>query len=767
MVSLPTHLRATAPLQVAQSMVEVALTLASLGYWVFLLKPDGKTPLIGKGQGGSGFHDATTDEAQIRRWWTQYPNANVGIATGLSGLVVPDLDVKLNENTGQRQDGPGEYAKLTAGLDLPEPVVVTTASGGFHHYYRGHVGSTAGIKDGVDVRSDGGYVVAPGSVVKGERYKGTLPRVEDLPEAPEALRALLVRKKPRATTTHGAVATSSGGLDGLREEARTMGEGSGRNDHLTKACGYLARVHRVESAYLAQALEFNALFAAPLGEDEATKTAESIWAKEQAKPTELPLDDSPLTEWVAEQLADKVCWSRGLGWMIFNGKTWAESSDVAVTELVRRTLGEAYKHEIDVCGDVNRLRRLAGLLSAGKIRSVAGLLRGVVEVNAAGFDCHPELLNVGNGVVNLRTGELLPHDRSLRLTKITEVNYRVGAKSADWNTLLTALPPEVADWMKVRFGQAVTGFIPPDDVLPILVGGGGNGKSSLVAAVEAALGSHARKVPERLLMARPSDHPTELTELLGVRVALAEETPESHGLNLKRLKDLLGTPTLTARKIAKDNITWAATHTLFLTTNHPPRVTTAERAVWRRLLLVRFPFTYKKHPVGPDELPVDEGLRDRLRLQTEHLEAVLAWVVEGAREWFNSTHTEVPEKVVKDTAEWQGESDVVGQFIEETLVFSTDHRILTADMLAAYQNWCEENGVEPLDQVTFASRMKVHQSFKDHKVEPPTKPTKSPKNVSHPDGRTEAVLKGAVKRVWTGVRFRGSEDDKDPGLPGV
>ncbi|MCO4276716.1 bifunctional DNA primase/polymerase [Pseudarthrobacter sp. HLT3-5] len=260
---------------VTRTLGGVALALAALGYWVFPLWPNGKTPLLSKKNGAEGYKDATTDPGQIRRWWNDYPNANVGIAAGLSGLLCPDLDVKNGE------DGPGEYAKLVAGLDLPDPVVVTTASGGFHYYYRGHAGSTAGIRPGVDVRSDGGYVVAPGSVVNGKRYEGDLPRVEDLPEAPEALRVLLIREKG-----HGVTGSVIGRASVGEILTKPPTEGS-RNQELAKLCGHYApRFDSDEKDfYLATINTLVKDWGLPV--EEVEKTAESIWHRERVNRAEV------------------------------------------------------------------------------------------------------------------------------------------------------------------------------------------------------------------------------------------------------------------------------------------------------------------------------------------------------------------------------------------------------------------------------------------------------------------------------------------------
>ena len=105
---------------------------------------------------------------------------------------------------------------------------------------------------------------------------------------------------------------------------------------------------------------------------------------------------------------------------------------------------------------------------------------------------------------------------------------------------------------------------------------------------------------------------------------------------MKRIKDTVGQPTITARKIAKDTITWETTHALFLATNHKPRVNETDHGTWRRLALIRFPFVFDSKD-GIGHLPGDPGLHDRMRRGDQgRAEAVLAWCVAGAMRWFQA-----------------------------------------------------------------------------------------------------------------------------------
>jgi len=131
---------------------EIALSYARRGWYVFPIKAAQKMPPLVRWS-----IEATTDEATIRRWWTKWPNANVGIACGPSGLCVIDLDQKKGK------DGQAELDKLEAIHGrLPNTLSVRTPTGGWHLYFRGSTGSPPFVT-GIDIKSVGGLVVAPGS----------------------------------------------------------------------------------------------------------------------------------------------------------------------------------------------------------------------------------------------------------------------------------------------------------------------------------------------------------------------------------------------------------------------------------------------------------------------------------------------------------------------------------------------------------------------------------------------------------------------------
>lgn len=151
-----------------ESLKEWALYYAERGLAVFPLEARGKRPVT-----KSGFKAATMDREQINEWWSHYPDSNIGIATGRpsGGIVVIDLD------EDEEKDKHGyEILKgwQQAHGELPETWTSITGRGGYHFFFKdsAHNQCKGGLYDGVDIRGDGGYIVAPPSIhPNGRRYE--------------------------------------------------------------------------------------------------------------------------------------------------------------------------------------------------------------------------------------------------------------------------------------------------------------------------------------------------------------------------------------------------------------------------------------------------------------------------------------------------------------------------------------------------------------------------------------------------------------------
>lgn len=483
-------------------------------------------------------------------------------------------------------------------------------------------------------------------------------------------------------------------------------------------------------------------------------------------------------------LADTVCsdeldgqytWSQGLGWMQWTGKLWQPATDAAVTEAVRQWALDRFSKVLDSQrADPNKdlksqMDGWRGALARAKITNLVALSRGILESHPDDFDADPDLLNCPNGVVDLRTGLMSPHDPDLRMTKITGAEYVKGAAHPDWDKALQALPAEILDWYQLRKGQAITGHMTSDDLVIIQHGGGSNGKSAVLGATSNAAGTKASgyylQVADRALLGNGNDnHPTELMDFMGARYAVLEETPEARRLDTNRMKKVAGTEQITARRIAKDPVTFNATHSLFLNTNHKPVVDETDHGTWRRLALVTFPYTFRKDAGdvrGPMDRLGDPTLRERCKTDPQVLEAALAWMVEGARRWYAAGRIMplIPERVARDTLAWRAEADPVLSFINNALTFDYKRHVLSSELYQAYNDALTEKGQRPCSDRTFTERFGSHDLCSQNAV--------TKKKIRRSPGlstRQNGAAAPGTYAAWLGLKFKEEGDDPEEDL---
>ena len=451
-------------------------------------------------------------------------------------------------------------------------------------------------------------------------------------------------------------------------------------------------------------------------------------------------------------LENRFCWSSGLGWMKWNGKVWKGVSDTEPVEAIRvwaltQFEGVLADQKRDPARNLqSQITGWRGVLAKARLRALLDLARGIVERYSDEFDSDADLLSAANGTVDLRTGALMPHDPAHSITLLADAEYVPGARHVMWDKALQALPEGSQEWYQDRLGQAATGYKTPDHVMVLSHGSGSNGKSTIVNTLRKTLGGYGVVISDRVLMASPDAHPTELMELRGARYAVLEETPEARQLNVQRLKTVLGTETITARHIRQDSVEFPVTHSLFINTNFRPHVSETDHCSWRRLSLLSFPFTNRsrtKDLVSPTDRMGDP------RLEYAHHDpgvrtAALSWIVEGAVRWYarDRVMLPLPEGVEDDTRLWRSETDLVMGFADDSLVFGPDHVTPTQALLGAFNSWVTDRGHRPWNEKTFGSRFGSHDVMSAHRVT---------------QGRS--YVAGRRTRVWKGVGISHEPDN--------
>ncbi len=421
------------------------------------------------------------------------------------------------------------------------------------------------------------------------------------------------------------------------------------------------------------------------------------------------LTDSRLAERVADDSLRgswRYCKQLG-GWLCYNDGIWTSRPGEEAVEEVRRYLRQMLKDEADAGSDASRLQRLAHVQSRSRIEAVTSLCRGMdgILTDPLAFDEDPWLLCVGNGVVDLRTGQLTEHDPDYLMLRRTGVEYHREARHPDWDKALLAFADEdTCQWAQVVLGTGAIGLPATSDELYFWLGQGANGKTTVIGACRQALGGYAKIVSSSLLGGGTPGHPTIKMELFGLRLAIVEELQEGHLLDEARVKEITGAFEITAYKMRQDPVTFPPSHTLIVSSNHSPRVRGTEFGIWRRLVAVPFPHCYSGDSA-------DTGLREKVRSGRDQQQAVLAWLVEGAVKYWRASQVlpERPSAVAKRTMAWREDADTLLAWVNAHCVFDPAGEIETEEMRSDFNCHLERaGGSYAWSSKTFVERLKSH-----------------------------------------------------------
>jgi putative DNA primase/helicase len=408
----------------------------------------------------------------------------------------------------------------------------------------------------------------------------------------------------------------------------------------------------------------------------------------------------------AERLADRhganlrYCYPWGK-WLGYDSTRWSLDDRGAVVRLAKDTARAVFEEAKEAADDetAKRLGKWASWsLSESKLRSMIALAQSEpgIPVLPEEMDAAKDLLNVLNGTIDLRTGELREHRREDLITKLAPVEYDPEAKAPAWAATLERVLPseEVRRFFKKVCGYALTGDV-SEQMLPVLYGTGANGKSTVLNALLAVLGDYGMQAAPDLLVAKKGSHPTELADLFGMRFVASIEVEDGSRLAESLVKQLTGGDRIKARRMRQDFWEFEPTHKVFMACNHKPQVRGTDNAIWRRIRLV--PFT---ETIPPAEQ--DKHLPEKLR---EERAGILAWAVEGCLEW-RREGLQAPDEVRQATGAYRAEMDVLGAFLRECCRKDPDENTGTQDLYKAYRLWCEEGGERPEGKRKFSSRLK-------------------------------------------------------------
>ena len=393
----------------------------------------------------------------------------------------------------------------------------------------------------------------------------------------------------------------------------------------------------------------------------------------------------------AADLRYVAAWNK---WLIWDGTCWRLDDTLASLSLVRKVCRAA-------AGQCNKSRVASALASAKTVAAVYNLSRSDrrLAATAGQWDTDPWSLNTPDGVVDLRTGDLRPHQSADHMTKIATVTPDPTYPIPMWLAFLrrvTKKDDDLVGFLQRMAGYALTGST-KEHALFFLHGVGANGKSTLLNAIIGILGDyHTTAAIETFTASQNEHHPTDLAGLRGARLVTSVETEEGRRWAESKIKALTGGDKIAARFMRQDFFEFTPTFKLVIAGNHKPGLRSVDEAIRRRFHLVPFDVV-----IPPEQR--DKNLGDRLRAEWP---GILAWMIEGCIDW-QTRGLAPPETVTSATAAYLEAEDAMAAWLDEAGVRDASAWETTKTLFTAWKTWAENAGEHPGTMKRFVQNLEA------------------------------------------------------------
>lgn len=397
-------------------------------------------------------------------------------------------------------------------------------------------------------------------------------------------------------------------------------------------------------------------------------------------------------ERIAYEYGHVIKFVNDIGWFIWDGKRWRIDNKKEIERITAKVLRGLNKSE-----DESEMK-WARMCERRNVRmnSIKDLMP-LVPGERQEFDKHKYLLNVENGIVDLKTGKLQQHDRELGLTKITNISFDENAKCPTWLTFLDQIflgDKALIEYMQRLIGYSLTGDI-SEQIMMFLVGGGSNGKSTFINIIKDIMGDYGKQAKsDTFIKKKESGANNDIARLVGSRFVSAIESEEGEKLADSFVKQITGGEPVLARFLRQEFFEFIPEFKVFFTTNHKPIIGGLDEGIWRRVKLIPFNLNLPAHKR-------DKRLPEKLSLE---MPGILNWAIEGCMKWQQDGLKE-PKVVAEATGKYKDDMDILAPFLDEVCYVDECENesimIEAKELYNVYERWCFNSGERSLGNRSF------------------------------------------------------------------
>ena len=358
-------------------------------------------------------------------------------------------------------------------------------------------------------------------------------------------------------------------------------------------------------------------------------------------------------------------------------------------------------------------------------KAVLSQLKSMCAVDEADFDAEGRYFVVENGVINMdvvaktREIHLLPHDPKRKLTRKSTVVYDPDAQWEQtwWNHYLRSSLPDadVRAYLQRWAGSALLGK-PNSKGLINLIGPQDSGKSIFIDTMLGVMGDYGKMVRAATFLAKKNgDAGYDMHELRGARLVTASEPGRGKYLDDDAVKTVTGSDTMRTREPYGRFVSWKPQCTIFIASNAPMRMDTADGALLNRIKPIVFPKSFKRGSDVPQEERAIPELSEYLSYERT---AIFNWLVAGLMDFLEHGLGDEPQSVVDgrkamaididSSLTWlQEELDAGNILVEPDAETPNSHYLQVQTAYTRYRSWCDETGERyPYGRKNFSSSIK-------------------------------------------------------------
>jgi putative DNA primase/helicase len=663
---------------------ETARILGAMSFRVFPIRPKGKIPAV------KWKEAATNNDKEIEALWEEYPGSNIGIACG-EGLVVIDLD-----------DPECDAAKWLQ-EKLPPTMTVQTGRG-FHYYY--HCEKSKELRNlqlsGVDLRTDGGLVVGPGSIHRnGTQYVivGPEDKPVDLPE--EVFEYLKTATK-----------------NGRTNKAKQTKDGNGkipqgeRHTWLLQEVWKLACTTKLTLEQLMAVTKETLVSRCQDPESIEDYEIEEICRGAIAKRNQFA---APLNQLTEAGLADKfvefygenIVAIDGHDWYEFNAGTGIWDKVFGPQNLVLPVREAVYHAVVSTANDNPDIQEKAGAFykTSGTFRFLDSVTRFVgprINVSESDFMIPDGALPFENGLYEMKTTNFRGFRTEDFVKETIHTKYSPTSDCPRWLDTISYLTR--GDLECIRYLQQVLGFLLSSDTIRgvfYFVGVPNSGKNTLVCTLNDILGNSLASPASKALIhvSRNDDDEQQARRnlaLVGRRFVWIDETNNTDVVDTQKFKSIASTDTrLVARRLRHNAFEFVNKAKVLVMSNHPPRIDPDDDAAWSRVVYVPFLAAIPEHVRRPE-------FRSEVMAEAP---GIIAWCLEGYNDYVKSNGFVVPEIVSNNIRMWQEDSTPLLEFVRTRCELGVEYECTASILYNAYETWRSNNSLGDVGKFNGAPSM--------------------------------------------------------------